>query len=55
MGKFSKIHCAKSPFHQKEQFPTRPLNPGEGKPNTGGIHSTMINVVKNIGKKIFKK
>ena len=42
----------------KQDFPTRPLRAGEGKPGQGGITSTGIKLVKSIGegvKKIFSK
>jgi len=51
VGKFSKIHCAKSPFH-KDPYATSPLTPSEkdtlsGK--KGGIHSTMWKAARNVG------
>ena len=49
---------ANSSAFQKEQFPTRPLKPGEGKPKGGGITAAGVNIVKSIGKgikSIFKQ
>ena len=34
---------------------TRPLEPGEGKPYAGGIHTTMWKAAGDLGKKIYKK
>ena len=60
MGKFSKIHRKRSPFHQ-DPYATSPLTPSEkdalsGK--KGGIHSTMWKAAKSgVGaiKDIFTK
>ena len=54
MGKFSKIHRKRSPFH-KDPYATSPLTPDEkdalsGK--KGGIHSTMWKAAKKVGKSI---
>ena len=57
MGKFSKIHCKRSPFHQ-EEFATRSLTAGEKKSlsgKKGGIHASMWKAAEDVGKKIFRK
>jgi len=38
-----------------DPYATRPLEPGEGKPYAGGIHTTMWKAASNLGKKIYKK